>query len=512
MPDTQNNWSLADSYALTSAHGGTPESRDRVANENRIKIAPLVQASQAAQTRLALFADPNDPSKPVQGHEAEYAAAHDQLADIIGKMRTTLHPPPSNDPHGLRYLADKVSDKLHITNDLVNKAKERQAVKVGNYKQQEAQDVRNTVQSTPMNPIVAKKAAQTNAGFTPEQAQQSAEVDAGISPKFGADNFKTQTITLSDGRTISAQQSTKTGKWQDLNGQQIPEDLLIGARLEKKVSPVKGIAFDTATGQAVNKDTGQRFSPTDSNLPVEVASLFKQQKNTAFEKQQNALKLAYARGAAYQNQRVVQQVDPDNPGDVFYTTAGAAEKSHGLAPGSSAHTAAVGTLNSATFGPIGQEIVAFKTALQHADLLEAAGQALNNGDTRKLNQIANSIDVQFGSDAATNFNTIAGAYTREVTKALAAGHLTDSEIAQNGLNIPTDASPEQLAGAINAYRALMNSKIKMRTEQVKAGLKGKTTLDVDKNSRPDKAYGTVKHGGKTYWVDKEGNNLGEKTK
>ena len=118
-------------------------------DEKKQKIAPLVQASQAAQTRLALFADPNDPTKAVQGKEAEYSAAHDQLADIIGKMRTILHPPPADDPHGLGYLAHRATDKLHITRDLTQRAKDQQAGKVAKYNDQTGQQVQATVQGIP---------------------------------------------------------------------------------------------------------------------------------------------------------------------------------------------------------------------------------------------------------------------------------------------------------------------------------------------------------------------------
>lgn len=45
-----------------------------------------------------------------------------------------------------------------------------------------------------------------------------------------AESFKTQTITLADGRMISAQQDTKRGRWLDLNGQQIAPELFAGQR------------------------------------------------------------------------------------------------------------------------------------------------------------------------------------------------------------------------------------------------------------------------------------------
>lgn len=132
-----------------------------------------------------------------------------------------------------------------------------------------------------------------------------------------------------------------------------------------------------------------------------------------------------------------------------------------------------------TFGPGGkgsEEILAFQTAQAHADLLQQAADGLKNGNLRLANQAANQLGIQLGSDKATNFQTIANAYTREVTKALSAGHLTDSEIKQQGATIPSDASPAQISGALNAYKNLMASKVQLRQKQFEAGKQGKTTL------------------------------------
>jgi hypothetical protein len=187
-----------------------------------------------------------------------------------------------------------------------------------------------------------------------------------------------------------------------------------------------------------------------------------------------------------------------------------------------AYQAEAGMLKASTYGPIGNEIVAFSTAIAHADLLEQAATALNNNETQKLNQIANEAATQFGDPAPTNFNTIANAYTREVTKALTSGHVTDNEIRENGATIPQDASPEQIIGAINAYRKLMNSKIAIRRQQIDAGMTGTpflgagaTPLPTGTTTAPSKAppgaAHIVQHEGKSYYVDKDGNNLGEKT-
>ena len=127
------------------------------------------------------------------------------------------------------------------------------------------------------------------------------------------------------------------------------------------------------------------------------------------------------------------------------------------------------------FGPGGkgsEEVLAFNTAIQHADLLQKAGTALKNGDVRLLNKIGNELGVQFGSDKATNFRIIANAYSREVTKALSGGHITDAEIKEQGATIPSNASPEQILGAVSSYRGLMQSKMNLRRQQFESGRQG----------------------------------------
>lgn len=173
--------------------------------------------------------------------------------------------------------------------------------------------------------------------------------------------------------------------------------------------------------------------------------------------------------------RVVQVADPNNPGQVTYTTAGQAIQQgpqQPISPQSAPSRAARSTAVSAASGPIGQQITAFNTALQHADLLQQAMTALGNGDQRTLNALKNAFKTEFGSSDVTNFQTIGEAYTREINKMLSSGHLTDSEIKTVGATIPAKASPQQILGALQAYRALATSKMNVLQQQVQQGMKG----------------------------------------
>lgn len=139
-----------------------------------------------------------------------------------------------------------------------------------------------------------------------------------------------------------------------------------------------------------------------------------------------------------------------------------------------------GVTKSATSGKIGDELNAYNTAIVHADLLQKAATALNNGDIRAINSIGNQLGVQFGSDKKTNFDIIRNAYTAEVTKALTSGHITDTELHEQKITLPDNAGPDQFSGAVNAYRALMASKKQIRRDQIEKGQKAQPNYGDDK--------------------------------
>jgi len=168
--------------------------RQAKAAQQQQAIAPLTQALQGQKTRLALLANPDDPSKPLPGKEAEYAAAHDAMADTIGKMRMLMHGAPKNDPSGAAYLAARASDRLHITNDLVHRMREAQRAKVDQYAAQGRQEVATAVQgispSAP-NPFIQRANQMREAGFTNEEIKRANAVQAGIEAKPTTDKPET---------------------------------------------------------------------------------------------------------------------------------------------------------------------------------------------------------------------------------------------------------------------------------------------------------------------------------
>lgn len=179
-------------------------------------------------------------------------------------------------------------------------------------------------------------------------------------------------------------------------------------------------------------------------------------------------------GVATAQARPVQVApDPENPGAVTYAPAGQAMRQQLPSPQAAPTQAARTAARSEVPTKIGDQKVAFNTAIQHAQLLENAAKALQNGDVQTLNSIQNRFSNEFGSAGPVTAQAIADAYTREITKMLSAGHLTDAEISTVGKTLdPTRQNMQQVQGVISAYRALSQSKLNMLNQQEKSATKG----------------------------------------
>jgi hypothetical protein len=177
--------------------------------------------------------------------------------------------------------------------------------------------------------------------------------------------------------------------------------------------------------------------------------------------------------AARQAGPVQAAADPNNPGNLTYMTAGQAMKTGAAAPGSAPVAAAKSTLKSATSGDIAKQSTAFQTAMQHADLLKTALTALGNGDQQTINSLKNKFSKEFGGKEVTNFQTISQVYSDEVQKMISSGHITEGEQKLVQGNLPSNASPQQILGALDAYKSLAQSKMNILQQQTKQGMQGK---------------------------------------
>jgi hypothetical protein len=95
--------------------------RDRAAKQQQLQlqIAPLSEALRADQTRLALYANPDDPTKPLAGKEAEYKQTLDRMTQTIGQMRGLYGGKPQG-ANPVEAGVGNLLDSLHITNHLKN--------------------------------------------------------------------------------------------------------------------------------------------------------------------------------------------------------------------------------------------------------------------------------------------------------------------------------------------------------------------------------------------------------
>jgi hypothetical protein len=103
-------------------------------------------------------------------------------------------------------------------------------------------------------------------------------------------------------------------------------------------------------------------------------------------------------------------------------------------------------------------VLAFNTASGHLSQLQDAITALNNGDLKMLNTIANKYGVATGQAAPVVFEAIRNAVSGELGKVFK-GQVTDSEIEHIGDTLGKDLGPDALSGVVKADANLMMSKL-----------------------------------------------------
>lgn len=183
--------------------------------------------------------------------------------------------------------------------------------------------------------------------------------------------------------------------------------------------------------------------------------------------------LTFQRGASFAQNRPEVVVDPNDPANAYYTTAANAMQNNLPSPMGAAPQAAKAAARSEVPTKIGDQKVAFNTAMQHADLLDQAAKALSNGNVQALNGLENRFANAFGSTGPITAQVIADAYGREVTSMLSKGHMTDSEISTVGSTVnPLRQNYAQIHAVVGAYKALAQSKLNMLNQQKQAAVGG----------------------------------------
>ena len=146
--------------------------------KNSLQIAPLTQAIAADRQKLTAFIDPatgqpyDDP-----GHQKEYKATVDGIADKIGRMRAILgQKEDSDEPDHFGKTITGLMDKLHIHRDLAHRLRQRQQ-----WNAQNAQTAQDT----------AAGAAPAPGSLTADEQHQANRVKGGLDAKASPDKPET---------------------------------------------------------------------------------------------------------------------------------------------------------------------------------------------------------------------------------------------------------------------------------------------------------------------------------
>jgi hypothetical protein len=137
-------------------------------DQRDVQLAPLQESLRADQTRLALYANPDDPTKPLAGKENEYNATHERMAQTIGQMRQLYGQKPGG-ANPVEAALGNVADKLHITNHLKNHVAQARADAEAKYQFQNQQMAESVATGalpfteTPAGQAETKKAADAQA-------------------------------------------------------------------------------------------------------------------------------------------------------------------------------------------------------------------------------------------------------------------------------------------------------------------------------------------------------------
>lgn len=110
-------------------------------------------------------------------------------------------------------------------------------------------------------------------------------------------------------------------------------------------------------------------------------------------------------------------------------------------------------------GPMGNQIQAFNSAIGHLDTLHELMMALKNGDVETANRLRQMAEQQFGYPIPTEYRAIARIVGQEVTKAIVPGAGGEQERAEAGKALDSANSPEQIAGVIEQYQAVMATQL-----------------------------------------------------
>lgn len=129
-------------------------------------------------------------------------------------------------------------------------------------------------------------------------------------------------------------------------------------------------------------------------------------------------------------------------------------------------TAAVKAFNQ---GIQGNKVRSLNVVMEHFNTLEKAADALQSGDVRAINTVAQFIQTQTGKPAPANFNAVKEILADEIIAAVVPGVGALADRVALKKTILASASPEQLKGVVANYKELIGGQLVGLEKQYQAG-------------------------------------------
>lgn len=445
--------------AASSVQQQFDQERQQKQQALQLALTPLQESLRADQTRLALYANPDDPTKPLAGKENEYNSTLNRMTQTIGKMRSLYGQKPQG-PNPVEAGAGNLLDKLHITNHLKNHVADARAAVEAKY-QGQTQDMAEATAAG------ALPFAETAAGQA--EAKKAADAQALEAQRAAAAQHVEDTRAQAARDVANTRQTTKTPKGM-------------------KAMEQGGVAFGV-----MDQDTGKQYLPSqlapNGDAPPEAKQIWatiqdaqaKKQAEQDKKDQERDKRLANTLG----NMGTWTIAEDGNGNTTLYNskTGQTKEAPAGLhksgyfakqiAPLEAAKLNISSYIDGNVFDGPGD------LALQH-EFFTATQPATGFRMTKVQQDILQSSQSWMNSIQGKLYHTLHGTWFSDEQR---------QQIAK--------AAQEAIE---NKKRALAGSAGGPKTEHLRT---------LQHGGKPAEAVGTVTYQGKKYWVDKDKNNLGE---
>ena len=154
------------------------------------------------------------------------------------------------------------------------------------------------------------------------------------------------------------------------------------------------------------------------------------------------------------------QVPATAPGETPTPAPTPAEAATKVVQAKQTRAAEQASLRDFASGMSGRSVTAFNTAIDHLDTLAKLATALNNGDTKAFNAVANMFARQTGNPAPTNFDVARSIVGGEVAKALTGSNMALKDREEIRDAISSSNSPAQLEGVARTKQQFMGGQLK----------------------------------------------------